>query len=65
MDNKYTYKTDNQLIMLVLQELLRKLSRAPWCNKIESMQLLQELYKRGDEQQAHIPYHVRIKKENE
>lgn len=55
----YTYKTDNQMIMLALAELLNPGSTEG------SIQVVQELLKRGKEQRMHIPYHVRTKKENE
>ena len=49
----YDYKTDNQVIMIALAKLLRD----------EHMPIVQELIKRGEEQQTHIPYHVRTQKQ--
>ena len=49
----YDYKTDSQIIMLALAELLR-----PGCTE-GITQIAQELLKRGTEQTMHIPYHVR------
>lgn len=53
-----TYKTDNQIIMLALADLL--ISNITE----ESIQITQELFKRAKEQRQHIPFHIRMKKEN-
>ena len=55
--NNYTYKTDLQIVMFALAELLQ-----PGCTE-EDIQLAQELLKRGKEQKMHIPYHIRQKME--
>ncbi len=51
--NNFDYKTDNQIIMIALAKLLRD----------EHMPIVHELLKRGEEQQMHIPYHVRTQKQ--
>jgi len=51
----FTYKTDNQLIMLALADLL-----VNNCTE-ESVQITQELLKRAKEQRQHIPLHIRMK----
>lgn len=53
MINNYTYKTDSQIIMIALSKLFRD----------EHMPIVHELIRRGEEQQMHIPYHIRNKKE--
>ncbi len=49
--DRYTYKSDSQVIMLTLAKLLD----INW----EEKSLRDELSKRGNEQRGHIPYHVR------
>lgn len=48
-----TYKTDNQIIMLALAELLDH----------HGGDLYKEIIKRANEQRQHIPFHVRTKTE--
>ena len=49
--NDYTYKTDNQIIMLALAELLDH----------HGGDLYKEITKRIKEQRQHIPLHIRMK----